>query len=119
MIQRVEDVGHSASPTVDRLLHIANTEERPILGFAVGATLRQRQQRFPLRNRCVLKLIEQQVEADIDGIVPVGTTGESPTLTVVSACVDGINVTIARIIEAIENLKIGEFINDPPILQAF
>lgn len=32
------------------------------------------------------RLVEQQIEAGIDGLVPVGTTGESPTLTMSENC---------------------------------
>lgn len=40
----------------------------------------------PMRNDCVdeealRRLVEEQIRAGIDGLVPVGTTGESPTLT--------------------------------------
>ncbi len=41
----------------------------------------------PFRNgaideECFLRLVEAQVEAGVDGVVPAGTTGESPTLNV-------------------------------------
>ncbi|MBN2574437.1 MAG: dihydrodipicolinate synthase family protein, partial [Deltaproteobacteria bacterium] len=40
----------------------------------------------PFRNECVdeealRRLVDEQIAAGIDGLVPVGTTGESPTLT--------------------------------------
>ena len=31
--------------------------------------------------RCLKSLVERQIDAGITGLVPVGTTGESPTLT--------------------------------------
>ncbi len=58
--ERLEDLSFAAAPTVDGLLHIADTEER-LVPVARGDLLSDRPKDMPLLTRGVLKLVEQQM----------------------------------------------------------